>query len=847
MHVALARPQARKPAPLGRRGIALASAITVMVGAIILGDHSVASAAGSTTGGTEIVRDDFSRTTTGGWGSAAVGGAYKTAPTDKLASFSVTPGVASFLNIAPGTSLEAALSSPSAVDVETEAVVTLPSVPTTAFAVYYGLESRRQANGSAYFGRLEVGAGGKASVAFTKVVAGVESRFGNVLLPFKVPAGKKVHLRTLVSGTNQVSLKARAWLDGTAEPAWQLSAVDSSSSKIATTGSVGVWAYVSSSSAKPVVVQTNSFSAWKVGAATPTTPPTTSTSAPAPTTAAPTTTAQPTTTAPTTTVPPAPAPPATQSGRGAAVGASNYAIPAGALFVDPNTGNDGAAGTQAAPLRTVAVALNKAKTGGTIVLRKGNYHEKVMTPAAKALTIQAYPREAVWFDGSVPVTGWTKSGSNWVHSGWTTQFDHSTSFAYGQNNAAFVNAAYPMAAHPDQVFVDGAQLRQVASAAAVTAGTFAVDYATDKITIGSDPTGKEVRSSDLDQAITVAGAGTKLYGFGVRRYGNPIPRMGAVYVGAANARLSDLVFQDNATTGLSLYSPGIVVDHLTITKSGLIGIQIDKSDNLSVSNSVFNGNNSEHFNPFPVSAGFKITKSQNVKINNNDVIDNINCLGIWLDQSNLNVTITNNRVMNNGYAQIEAEISQNVVIAGNIATGGNVGIFVYNAGNVKVYNNTLGGSSIQEINLTQDERRSGNPLIPWLLRDVYIANNVLGTGGVFQIMALDKATHIPADQMNITTTGNLFNPRPTTASPTLVGWGLSDNTTRVRYDSVAALKAKNSAWNNAQTATVKTFNLMTADAAAAAPSVAVGLPADIAAAMGQPAGTKRIGAFIPFS
>jgi len=498
-------------------------------------------------------------------------------------------------------------------------------------------------------------------------------------------------------------------------------------------------------------------------------------------------------------------------------------------------------------MKTVGAALNKVAAGGTIVLRKGTYHEKVMTPANKAVTIQAYPAEAVWFDGSVPVSGWTKVGANWVHSGWTTKFDHSASFTFGQNNKAFVNAAYPMAAYPDQVFLNGAQLRQVATPAGVTSGTFAVDYAAQKITIGSDPTGKEVRASDLNQAITVAGANTKLLGFGVRRYGNPIPQMGAVYVGAANARLTDMVFQDNATTGLSLYGSGIVVDHLTVTKSGLIGVQVDRSNNLTVSNSIFSGNNSEHFNWAPVSAGFKITNSKTVKIINNEASNNVNCTGIWLDQSNIGVTIVNNTAMNNGYAQIEAEISQSVIIAGNVATGGQVGLFVYNSGSVKVYNNTLGGSKIQEINLTQDERRSGNPLVPWLLKDVYIANNVLGTGGVFQIMALDKATNIPADKMNITINGNLFSPRVTTAQPTLVGWGLSDNTTRTRYDSVAALKAKNSLWNNAQSGSVKTFNQMSGDATAFAPSVAVALPADIASAMGQTAGTKRIGSFLPIA
>ena len=45
------------------------------------------------------------------------------------------------------------------------------------------------------------------------------------------------------------------------------------------------------------------------------------------------------------------------------------------------------------------------------------------------------------------------------------------------DNPGFVDPAHPMAARPDQVFVDGAALTQVATAAQVTVGTFAVDQA----------------------------------------------------------------------------------------------------------------------------------------------------------------------------------------------------------------------------------------------------------------------------------------------------------------------------------------------------------------------------------
>jgi len=302
------------------------------------------------------------------------------------------------------------------------------------------------------------------------------------------------------------------------------------------------------------------------------------------------------------------------------------------MFVDAARGNDSAAGTQAAPLKTVNAAMTKAASGKTIVLRGGTYHEQVTVPANKTgLTIQAYPGEAVWFDGSSVVTGWVASGSRWVKKGWTKSFDDSISFTTGSDNMSFINPAYPMAADPDQVFVNGTPLRQVASAAQVVAGTFAVDYAADTITIGSDPNGKEVRSSDLEQAFNILGVQTTLRGVGVRRYGSPIPKMGAIRAAVDRATFTDVVVTDNATLGMSFGGNNAVADRVTVTKSGLLGIHSNHADYMTVKNSIVNNNNSENFNGTPASSGIKLSRSRHLTIANNDVSNNAGG-GIWLDE-----------------------------------------------------------------------------------------------------------------------------------------------------------------------------------------------------------------------
>ena len=99
---------------------------------------------------------------------------------------------------------------------------------------------------------------------------------------------------------------------------------------------------------------------------------------------------------------------------GTTVGTAQYPVPAGAVVVSPS-GNDSAAGTAAAPYRTLTKAASAAAAGATIVLRAGTYHESVAV--YKRVTIQSWPGETVWLDGSVPVNDWAASGGRWK-TGW---------------------------------------------------------------------------------------------------------------------------------------------------------------------------------------------------------------------------------------------------------------------------------------------------------------------------------------------------------------------------------------------------------------------------------------------
>ena len=85
---------------------------------------------------------------------------------------------------------------------------------------------------------------------------------------------------------------------------------------------------------------------------------------------------------------------------GAAIAApvSAQAVPQ-TLTVATN-GNDHAAGTIAAPLRTVQEAVSRLKAGGTVDIRGGRYSQKIDLAGATRITIEAYRGEHVILDGS---------------------------------------------------------------------------------------------------------------------------------------------------------------------------------------------------------------------------------------------------------------------------------------------------------------------------------------------------------------------------------------------------------------------------------------------------------------
>ena len=483
-------------------------------------------------------------------------------------------------------------------------------------------------------------------------------------------------------------------------------------------------------------------------------------------------------------------------------------------------------------------------------------------PSTKRLTIQAWPNETVWFDGSTRVDGWVTDGGVWRKDGWTTEFDASPTYTRGaadntQEFWGFVNASYPMAAHPDQVWIDGVSLRQVGSRSEVTAGTFFHDLGADRLYIGSNPAGKEVRAAELVRAFRLVSDNSVLRGIGIRRYAPSVPDMGAVTVERPGIVVEHVAIWDSSTTGISAITSDITLRNLHVARSGMLGIHANNADNLLVEGVLSEDNNTERFNTSPVSGGAKVTRARHVTVRDSVFRDNYGP-GLWMDESVYNMKITGNEMRDNRGHGASIEISSLAVFADNFVTGnGGHGIKVNNTSNVRVWNNTFVGNG-RSINLVQDGRRHSatavgrdprypnDPTMTWLLGPVEVYNNVIANpqSGNCLLCVEDYSGERTAEQIGVKANSNIYN-RPTTSAPKwIVVWSRGAGNPAVFTD-LPAFRTSTGQEANGSILTGPAVVGSAGSATATMPSSSAArpLPADIAALTDHATGARQLGAW----
>jgi len=451
-------------------------------------------------------------------------------------------------------------------------------------------------------------------------------------------------------------------------------------------------------------------------------------------------------------------------------------------------GSDRTTGVADRPMRTIEAAIKKANAGDTIMVHAGTYREELKVENRPGLKLVAAPGEQVWLDGSVVVPDWTEDGGRWVSREWTNDFDSSPTYSWGKpdNKRAgwsFVNAAHPMAAHPDQVWVDGERQVQVSSRKNLVAGSFFVDTVEDELWLGTDPTGRTVTASAETRALRVRSAGMVIRGIGFRRYSPSVPHMGTVTIEAPGVTLENVVVSDNATTGIHVLSSDVKLVDVDLERNGMMGMTATGADNLRLERVSSRYNNLEQFNQSPAAGGAKVGRSRGVIVQDSVFADNL-ANGLWFDESVIGIKLLNSRVLDNAGHGVSIEISGHAIVMGNvIARNRENGLKVNDAEDVQIWNNTFVDNN-RSINVVQDDRDQ-NPRgsyvdpdspLSWKTQGVAIRNNIMARTGSWSqrsqanqsrnclLCVEDFSGRWNAAEMDVTALGNVYQ-RPGAASP----------------------------------------------------------------------------------
>lgn len=532
-------------------------------------------------------------------------------------------------------------------------------------------------------------------------------------------------------------------------------------------------------------------------------------------------------------------------------------------------GDDAAAGTAAEPKRTLTAAVRASNGGDTIEVHAGTYHEELKIENRPGLHLVAAPGAEVWLDGSVEVDGWVADGERWVADGWTVEFDSSPTYSWGtpdhdQPGWGFINPEHPMAAHPDQVWLDGEPQLQVGSRGEVRTGAFYVDYDSDELVLGSDPTGRTVTASALTRALRVRSPGMVVRNIGIRKYAPSVPHMGALTVEASNVILDGISVTDNATTGVHVLSTGVRLEDVELIRNGMLGLSATEANGLELVRISARENNAERFNPSPAAGGVKIGRSSDVDIRDSVFSDNY-ATGVWLDESVYDVSLVGSRMIDNARHGVSIELVGEVVVAGNlVARNGGNGLKLTNSEDVGVWNNTFVDNN-RSINVVQDDRdidprgsfRDADLPLTWQTQDIDIRNNVLVRTGAVPVPADDRRTCLlcvedysgrwTAAEMDVTALGNVYQ-RPDATTPRwIVVWSRRDKDPYV-FRTVEDFRrtVNQEGLSREFTGTLALSEDLRPLPALEAlyTSVAQPLPRDVAEVAGKQAGEQHLGAWI---
>ncbi|MCL6545493.1 MAG: right-handed parallel beta-helix repeat-containing protein [Bryobacteraceae bacterium] len=395
-----------------------------------------------------------------------------------------------------------------------------------------------------------------------------------------------------------------------------------------------------------------------------------------------------------------------------------YEIPKAAhvYFVAPD-GKPEAPGTSLEQPTTLEAAIERVVTGDAIILRGGVYRTGGLL-LNQGVTIQPYADERPILKGTLVATQWQALPNNVWRTPWKRLFPASPLGWWNRDREGVRTP--PHRFNNDMVFVDGQLLRSAGWEGEVDANSFYIDYARGYVYIGVNPANRLVEITAFDGAIIRTSATV---------HGKPSDRKGPVIRGitftqypyralevegkrrftAADEPTDEPVGpSDPSTYGKEV--TGTVLENVTITycsrvagyfrgdglviRNSLIsdtsteGIYVIGSSDVLLEKNIIRRNNIEGITGYYPAAVKIFNQSHRVTVRDNLILDNPDSSGVWYDVGNRDGVFINNYVENatNGFF---FEISRGVTVAGNVFVRCGRGIYILNAADARIYNNTF--------------------------------------------------------------------------------------------------------------------------------------------------------------
>ncbi|MBO0879066.1 MAG: PKD domain-containing protein, partial [Mycobacterium sp.] len=203
-------------------------------------DGATDSVTHDVTASTAFAADAFTRSVTGGWGSADIGGAWTRNGSATL--FGVGNGIGTIKLASAGAGASAYLDSVSARDLDALVDVSTDSAP-TGNGVYLSMAVRR--SGTSDY-RIQVKLSpASVTLYLLRVESGTQTTLASrTISGLTYSGGDVLRVRFDVSGSGTTALSGKVWKASTAEPAgWQVTANDNTAD-LQNAGGVGLLAYL---------------------------------------------------------------------------------------------------------------------------------------------------------------------------------------------------------------------------------------------------------------------------------------------------------------------------------------------------------------------------------------------------------------------------------------------------------------------------------------------------------------------------------------------------------------------------------------------------------------------------